>query len=296
MNILTEASGSLTSGYLIKAIRNAGYRAIASDVDDDNAGRYIADDYIRMPYSHDPELWSKTYDLLQRHNVKVVIPSLDETLLGWAERKNELSAMGIHVVISPPETIRIFQDKWLTYQFFCENGIPTPNSSLEQRYSVIKPRYGRGGKGILYTTQTVDMSGMISQEQVSGDEYTIDVLCDHDGTPVYIIPRKRLKVRDGKSTGGVTVYHEGIINWVKQICSLVKFHGPINFQCFVQNNGDIKFIEINPRIAGGMALGFAASENWIPLIINHILKEKPINPKEVHYGLKMLRFYDEIFI
>jgi carbamoyl-phosphate synthase large subunit len=293
--ILTEASGSLTSGYLIQAIREAGHIAIASDIDPKCAGRFLADDFIQMPKIHELDIWSIITSELEKHGVNIVVPSLDETLVGWALGKREFSNLGIEVIISEPDTLKVFQDKWLTYQFFKEIGVPTPASSLKKKYPLVKPRNGRGAKGLIITYEQVDMEGMISQEVVEGEEYTIDVFCDRNSKPVYIIPRKRIAVKDGKSTGGLTVYNEEIINWIQMICSRISFVGPINAQCFICSDG-IKFIEINPRIAGGMALGFAASENWVNLMVKHFVQGEVILPKPVQYGLEMRRYYAEVFI
>ena len=88
-----------------------------------------------------------------------------------------------------------------------KNNIPTPETDLEQKFPLIKPRFGRGGEGISITSEPVCMDGMISQELLTGQEYTVDVLCNKDSQPVYIVPRKRIGVKEGKSTGGVTVNH-----------------------------------------------------------------------------------------
>jgi len=201
-----------------------------------------------------------------------------------------------YVILSEFHTVQIFQDKWLTYQFFVEAGIPTPKTSLEQVFSLVKPRHGRGSAGIKLTMDPICMDGMVSQEFIEGEEYTVDVLCDKDSKPIYIVPRKRLGVKDGKSTGGVVIYHPEIIKWVVRICEKISFQGPINVQCFVCKDGKVKFIEINPRIAGGMALGIAATENWIKLIIDNFINNKSIQPKSIKYGLRMKRYYAEIFI
>jgi carbamoyl-phosphate synthase large subunit len=294
--ILTEASGSLASGYLFKAIHEAGCIAIASDIDPKCAGRFLADDFIQMPNVHEPCLWSIITSKIDKHGVNIVLPSLDETLVGWSLRKKEFSRLGIEVIISEPGTLKLFQDKWLTYQIFKDIGVPTPVTSLDKIYPLVKPRQGRGAKGIKITDEQVDMKGMISQELLEGEEYTIDVFCDENSQPIYIIPRKRIAVKDGKSTAGVTLYNEDIIGWVRKICNEIPFIGPINVQCFVCTDGSIKFIEINPRIAGGMALGFAASENWMNLMVKHFVQKEVIVPKPVQYGLEMRRYYAEVFI
>jgi len=296
MKMMIEASGSLVSGYLINSIQESGNQAVATDVSTANHAAVLADDYVVMPYVSDPELWSKTKRLLLEHQVDVVIPSFDETLLEWCRKMEEFKAIGVEVILSEFETIDTFQDKWKTYQFFKKIGIPTPETSLEQDYKLVKPRTGRGGGGIYIGDDPQDMKSMISQDIVSGEEFTIDCFYGRDGKPVYIIPRKRLGVMHGKSLGGVTIKHDRIIEAVEEISKHLKFRGPINFQCFEVDGGALSFIECNPRVAGGMALGFAASENWMSLIESNLLKGEEIDPVEVKFGLQMHRYYAECFL
>ena len=295
-NFLLDASGTMVSAYMIKAVRTCGNRAIASDIEE-CAAKFLADDFIIFPRMNDPLLWEFTDQIISEKGINVVIPTLDETLRIWSEKKQYYADKGVHIIVSDPECIRIFQDKWETYQFFNEHGIPTPQTSLQYEFDLVKPRFGRGGQGIVISKSKdkINMEGMISQELLEGQEYTIDTLCNANGEPIYIIPRKRLVVRDGKSTVGITVKSEKIISWVKLICEKVRFTGPINLQCFETPEGKIVFTEINPRVGGGSALGFAASENWIPLIISNIIEGKRIVPCDVKYGLKMFRYYNEVF-
>lgn len=296
LRILTEASGSLTAGYLINAIQAAGHISVAADIDRQCFGRYLADDFLETPHANDPNFWKNIGILLADKRVQVVIPSLDEGLLGWSERKELFRAKGIEVITSNPDTVTLCQDKWLTFQFFQKHGIPTAPTSLTQDYPLVKPRFGRGAMGVEITSRPVDMDGMISQEVLEGTEFTVDVFCDRNAEPVYIVPRRRLNVREGKSTGGVVEKNVDIIKWIKKICEHAAFLGPINIQCFVCPDGAIKFVEINPRIAGGMALGFAATENWIELIVRNFIHHEAIIPKPVAYGMAMKRYYAEIFI
>lgn len=293
--ILIEASGSLTAGYIVKAIKSSGNIVVASDIEIDCYAKSIADDFILMPLIDDPFLFDYIEQELIHKKITCVIPSLDETLLAWSERKEFFCERGINVFISESLTIEIFQDKWKTYNFFDKHGIPTPETSLDQKFCLIKPRHGRGSAGVHITRKKENMNGKISQEYIEGTEYTVDIFCNREGIPIYIVPRKRNKVKEGKSLDGIVVYHEKIIEYIKKICSVIKFEGPINAQCIEKENGDIFFLEINPRVAGGMALGFAATENWINLMVNHFIKGKEINPVDIKYGLKMKRYYDEIF-
>jgi len=296
MNILIEATGSLTSGYLIHAIQNANHRVIGSDISEFGHGASMCDGFIIMPKVSDVDLWDKVIQLLIEYEIDLVIPSLDEMLSGWSKRKESLKKQGITVVLSNLDTLNIFMDKFKAFQFCNDHNILTPKTSLQQKYKLVKPRFGRGGSGVYIGNQKQDMKGMISQDLIKGTEYTVDCFFDQNGEPVYIVPRKRMDIRDGKSTKGQVVEHCLINDCIKHIVNNVKFEGPINFQFIEKNNGALYFLEINPRIAGGMALGFAATENWINLIIDDYVNNKKIIAKPIQYGLRMTRYYSECFI
>ena len=53
--------------------------------------------------------------------------------------------------------------------------------------------------GVEYNNMGRSMVGLISQEFCEGQEFTVDVFLINN-EPVYIIPRRRLRVVNGKST------------------------------------------------------------------------------------------------
>ena len=176
--------------------------------------------------------------------------------------------------------------------FFKEAGIPTPESSLEPQYSLTKPRNGRGSVGIAINNPPSDMDGFISQERIEGIEYTVDILCAEQGTPEIIVPRIRSSVVNGKSVTSRIDLNKSIIDTAKLLTNAVKFSGPINAQMFLTETGDVKMIEVNPRIASGMALSFFATGNWIAKLTNQNLQRSLSEPKQ---GLTMHRFYSETY-
>lgn len=296
MRIMIEAVGSMVSGAIIKNIHDAGHQVIGTDASKDCFAKELCDEFYVVPCASEPNSAEFLKNFVLEKKIDVVIPTLDEGMLKWAQASGELEKKNIHVAISDTDVIDICEDKWKTYLFFAENNIPTPVSSLEQKYPLVKPRDGRGGAGIVVTDETVDMTGMISQELLRGTEYSIDVFCDIDGEPVYIVPRKRQAVREGKSTAGIVVKNEKIESIVRQICSSMKFQGVINIQCFDDEEKGICFTEINPRWGGGTALGVAATENWVTLLIETFVgKEKIKTSKDINYGLRMGRYYSEVF-
>lgn len=294
--VLIEASGGLTSGYIIDNLRKCGATIIASDINPYNHSRHLSDEFVEMPPASSIDIRETLKNVVIANSIQLVIPSLDETLTDWAilSEQNELDTK---ISISPTATVETFQDKWKAYEFFCNNGVNTPKTSLKAEYPLFKPRRGRGSSGIFRDTELLDIpEDYISQQFLDGVEYTIDCLFSDNGELIYSVPRKRLKIISGKSVAGVTENKTLIISEILRISQIIKFSGMINFQCIENENG-LFFIEVNPRLAGGMALGIAATENWFKLIIKNLVRREQIIPSvSPIYPLTMYRYYNEVFI
>jgi carbamoyl-phosphate synthase large subunit len=300
VKILVEAVGSYTSGYLIKAIQDAGYHCVASDISAYSAGALLADSFIEFPKVSHSNLWQIVEELLVKHHVNVVIPTFDEMLLGWAERQAYFLTKGITVILSPVSTLQVFNDKWSSYQAFLAAQLPAPKASLTEIYQVVKPRIGRGAVGVKFLSEQDQQiyklpSDYISQVKATGCEYTVDCLFDKQGNMLYCVPRKRLAVKEGKSTGGEVDFRQDIVLAIDKLAQKHLFCGAINVQCFA--DGDVlNFIEINARFGGGSGLGIAATENWLPILIDHFVLDKPAKTNAVvKNGMRMYRQYIDVY-
>ena len=292
--VFIEASGSPVTPSLISELKKINIHVTSSDISDWNAGASLSDEYLKVPNHKNPNLWKILIKILKKKKINWVIPSFDETLSGWADNIILLKKKNINVILSLKETIDIFLDKWLTYKAFLKARLPTPHTSLEKKYNLIKPRKGRGSKGILITKKKVKMTGLISQQLLTGREFTTDCLFDLNGNAIYIVSRMRNRVVDGKSTSSKIFKNEKIKKYILRLSKFYKFIGPINLQGFIKND-KVKFTELNPRIAGGMALSWAGTENWFNLWFKKIIYNKKIKIKKIKFNLKMDRYYSEIF-
>lgn len=298
MNVLVEGIGSMVFNTQLKYYNEMNWNIIGIDIGNKSSGLYkVSKPYIVPKYSN-KDCFNVIEEIISKEKIDLVFPSVNEGLLGWSKRKKYfLDRYGTNVIISDEKAINICTDKWHTYNFFIENNIPTPKTSLSLKYDLIKPRIGRGSTGIFLKDELKDnfsLDGNISQEIVKGEEYTIDVLCDFESNPLYIIPRKRAGVESGVSVKGVTVYDDQIIDYCEKITEGLKPIGIINIQCF-KNEEEIYFIEINPRIAGGSSLSFSASDNWFKAIECFILGERYI-AKDIKYNRYMFRTYEDVII
>jgi hypothetical protein len=165
----------------------------------------------------------ETLDIITKYKITDVIPTLHETLLGWSKKKEYFKDLGCTIHISPPSTLEIFLDKWTTFNFFKENKLPTPNTSLDNIYPLTKPRSGRGAIGIQLNKVDREMTGLISQEVCLGREVTIDVFV-YNNKPLYIVPRNRDKIVSGKSTASSIFKNDKIM---KKNISIIKIKKPL---------------------------------------------------------------------
>lgn len=298
MNVLVEGIGSMVFNTQLKHYKEMNWNIIGIDIDNKSSGLYtVSKPYIVPKYS-DKDCFNVIEGIIAKENINLVFPSINEGLLEWSKRKEYfLNKYGTNVIISDEEVIDVCTDKWKTYNFFVKNGIPTPETSLLLEYELVKPRTGRGSTGIFLKSELssdFNMKGNISQKIVTGEEYTIDILCDFNSKPIYIIPRKRVGVESGVSVKGVTLYDEHIIKYCEKILYALKPIGIINIQCF-KNGQDIYFIEINPRIAGGSSLSFSASDNWFRAI-ECLIEGKSYTSKEIKFNRFMFRTYEDVIV
>jgi carbamoyl-phosphate synthase large subunit len=135
---------------------------------------------------------------------------------------------------------------------------------------------------------------LLVMEYLPGEEYSVDVLADN-GRFISAIPRSRDYIKMGISFAGTTVNDMEIIRYSKSVVEGLKLHGNIGLQFKRDKNGVPKIIESNPRVQGTIVLCAAAGENMVYEALKTGIGEKPVI-HEINWGVKMIRYWDEIFL
>ncbi|QAA31665.1 ATP-grasp domain-containing protein [Clostridium manihotivorum] len=298
MKVLVEGIGSMVFGTQLKYYQEMNWDLVGIDITDKSFGIYKGVKPYIVPKYSDETCFDVIEEIIKKENIDLVFCTINEGLLEWSKRKKYFKEKyNTNIVISDESIIKICTDKWQTYKFFSENKINTPKTSLDNIYGLLKPRVGRGSFGIYKkedAPENLNLENYISQEIVKGQEYTIDVLCDLESNPIYIIPRKRVETESGVSTKGMTIYDEQIIESTRQIISKLKPIGIINIQCFKEGD-NINYIEINPRLAGGSSLSFSSSDNWFKAI-ECFYKGEGYSAKSITYNNYMFRYYEDVIV
>jgi len=313
VNILFTSAGRRVA--LIRAFKNA-YKTlglngtiVATDIDPLAPALQIVDQPYLVSRCDSQDYIPQLVKICQRESIDLIFPLIDPDIYILALNRAFLESTRAKVVVIPLESVEKTVDKWSTYQFFREIGIPTPQSWLPSQLPgdlsfplFIKPRQGSASKGTFKVNNKKELDFFLSyipkpiiQEYLPGPEITSDVICDFNGRILGVVSRQRREVRWGEVSKGVTVYHKKIVEFCIKIAQKLSAIGPLTIQCILKGEQPY-FTEINARFGGGAPLGIAAGADYPKwLLAQFISREIDIPPLGTYQvGLYLTR-YDEAF-
>lgn len=289
-------------------------KIITTDLKTNAPATFIADYQEQVPHISAHTYISILQEICKKYQIKLLVPLIDPELHILSIHKHEFERIGVTVLVSSNETNEICFDKRNTYKFFNKIGVQTPDildpdeilANPEAKYPVlIKPADGSCSIGVTKIRNASELAFFknyipkaIVQEFIVGEEYTLDILVDFQGQVRCVVPRLRIETRAGEVSKGMTVKNPALIAAGKKVVEqLPGALGCITVQCFLTSSNEIKFIEINPRFAGGFPLSFQAGADFPRWIVEMILgKEPKIAIDGWQHGLVMLRYDDAVFV
>lgn len=302
---------------LIKHLKS-NFELVGVDCNDDIAGKFFVDKFYKIPKFDDKSYINRLIEICTLENINMIIPLYEKEFYILCEERDRFTEIGVHILLSSKEIIEICNYKENTQSFFEDNNIKSPKTYVLEDLNkglefplIIKPSEGMGSQNVFKVKNRKELmffneyiENPIIQKFIDGEEYTVDVLCDFKGNPVYIIPRKRIEVRSGEVSKSKVVLDFEIIEQTKIVIEKLNTYkdknglgvqGPLTIQCFKQRDGEIIFLEINPRFGGGVPLSFEAGANYSDCL-NKMLSEENITyiQKDIK-ELTMIRFDDAIF-
>lgn len=284
MNIMVSSVGKRVEliELLRKTMDNMRIKGniIALDTDSTAPALYFADRHYLVSRCDSERFINEITDIARKENVSLMIPTIDTELPYLAVNRELIeSNSSMQVMISDIDIIDIFFDKRNTASFFADKGIPVPGmyESMDDAVLpvIVKPVRGSAARGIRiieHNEQKKDIPAgddVIIQEMIHGREITIDAFCDFKGNLVSVGMRERLRVRDGEVQIGKTVFIEKIYRYIEKLIAHGGFRGGVTFQAFIAD-GNVYFIECNPRFGGGLPLTIMAGNNFLSYLLQII--------------------------
>lgn len=261
-------------------------------------------------------------DVCAREGVTLVVPTIDTELMAWAQARQDLAAAGTAVGVSAPDTIAIGGNKLRTHAWLTAQGFPTvaqarPEDVLEGRVGgdrwryplLVKPIGGSSSIGVSRVADADDLrlktrgGGYIVQSIAPGVEYTVSVFVDGQGRARCAVPRRRLEVRNGEVSKGVTARIPALQALALRIAeALPGAYGAMNVQIFHDAGAGaaaqaLSVIELNPRFGGGFPLAARAGANYAQWLLEDVLgRPSSARPDGWQDGLVMLRYDEAVYL
>jgi carbamoyl-phosphate synthase large subunit len=256
------------------AYKELGLRGevIGVDIDPLAPALHVATRAYVVPRLDTPDFLPALLAICRAERVDLIFPLIDPDIPVLARNRAALVAVGAYPAVISEEAAATTADKWRTVQLFDRLAVPRPRSWLPGELDpgcaeyplFIKPRNGSAGKSAFTVRNAQELTFFaeyvpdpIIQEHVPGPEITSDVVCDLDGEVLAVISRKRLEVRGGEVSKGVTVFSRVIADSCVDIARALPAVGPVTVQCLMKDSMPL-FTEINARLGGGFPLGIHA--------------------------------------
>ena len=308
MKVLVTSLGSNTAIGVIKSLKlafpSATIIACDSNKQSECNGSFFSDYFEQICQANDKNYIPSLIGLVNKYNIDCIIPIHDREIEVIAKNKSNFREE-TQILVNNSDTIELCSDKVKCCLFLNEVlCVPKIYKEINQ---VELPSIMKEIRGVGSTTiQIIDSQnnipskipdGMMIQEFISGEEYTVDCYSSYFNDDFRCVVRKRKEVKNGMSIKGEIISHPKIEKICKKIHKTLKYKGVSNIQ-FIENEKDIFFIEINPRFAGGGILTYKNGFNIPAIAINELILNKTFDPQKDHnplIGAKMVRYLQETF-
>jgi len=295
-------------------IRGAGRKVFAIDSVSTAPAAFFGDSAWPVPRCNDPNFLDRVLDLCTEHSVGLLVPTIDTELPVYAAAVDEFAGFGVTVCISSPSTVKICRNKISCHEWLSANGFPTVRQTDvltalcdPQAWPlplIAKPYNGSASIGVRRIDTRPDLealakttNGCIIQEVAAGREFTINVYVNRSGECVCALPHWRMEVRAGEVSKGITVKDRRLMDLAQAVSeALPGAYGPLNIQCFMDDAGAIRIIEINPRFGGGYPLAHHAGGRFTDWLLDELEGRRISSYEDWTDDLAMLRYDEAVFV
>ncbi|MET0588139.1 MAG: ATP-grasp domain-containing protein [Novosphingobium sp.] len=275
-----------------------------------SAACQFAESAFAVPKCDDPNYAHVLVNYCEKSGIDLVIPMIDTELAPLSAARDRFAAVGAQIHVAGPELIAIVRDKALTIDALGKAGLPVPrtapldivrNMPADWQWPLFaKPSGGSASRGIQVLSGPGDIrpyydEPMLAQELLHGDEYTVNIYSDADGSLVAAVPHLRLSVRAGEVEKGRTVRNPRFREIAERVVRALP--NPRGVMCF-QLIDDVRrgpcVFEVNARFGGGYPLADHAGARFAESLIAERLGRPACASDDWREGVEMIR-YDAAF-
>lgn len=231
--------------------------------------------------------------VIEHEKIDVVFPAHDALVEALAIQPPP----GVRVVGPSAEAARICRSKRLTLAALAQV-VPVPrvyeaHEDPDESVLFAKPDREGGSRGAVLIRDPEELllarrRGLVVQEYLPGDEYTVDCVGDAAGELLFHAIRRRAVVGRGIALGSEHVEDGLISQHVRHIAQTLRIAGPYFVQFKRDRIGEARLLEVNARVGGSMGLTRLAGVN-IPQIAVHVALGDAVRVPTMRPGLRAVR-------
>jgi carbamoyl-phosphate synthase large subunit len=226
-----------------------------------------------LPSIADPTCLAALQRLIHDQKIDAIFPAYDDVTLWLAAHAEHLNTS---IITSPHTTVALCRSKKSTYAALA-NTIPIPKlwqaNTPDISFPVfVKPDRGQGSQRARRIDDPASLAhamntepDLLVMENLPGAEYTIDCFSQRKRGVLFAAARIREQTRSGIATRCTPVQLANIQDLANRIASKLELHGAWFFQLKADRAGELRLLEVAPRIAGSMALSRITGPNF-PLL------------------------------
>lgn len=273
-NILVTGIGAIIGYGIIESLRlaNVNCKIIGVDVFGENYGKYVCDEFIKVPFTSNSSYKNVITEIIQQYQIDLIFPGIEQDLYYFIDNQKWFNTK---IVLNQKELVHLSKDKWKMFQFLKNKKF----AHLIDTYTdfnfkkavetiglpfVVKPKSSYASKGfhVIYSEKNYNdvideiTSNTLFQPYVGSDddEYTISVFGDGNGKYIDCLILRRYLSKAGASEKTYTINDDKeLMSAVMDLTKIFKPTGPTNFQ-FRKNYDKVYLLEINPRISSACSL------------------------------------------
>ena len=309
---VSGASGIVGYGVL-KSLRqaNSGY-LYGATIYNISPANCFADEVLIAPPTVSAEYIPWLIETIKSKKIDMIIPTIEIDVEVWNENRDELEKTGAVVLLNNEELIRHCLDKLEFSRILLKEKVRCRIPSYESLSEIqdfgggyiVKPKKGFGSRGIFYAKSYDELkqfeklikSTHFVQEYVghASEEYTVSCFFNRNSEICAMVALKRKLSKQGFTEIAESVDSIFFRDTILELAHVFRPIGPTNFQ-FRVHNGQLKLLEINPRISSSTSIRCLLGYNESKMAVEYFLDEETVIQPEVRQG-KGVRYVEDYLL
>ena len=270
INLLLLSAGTNACYHFAKILKlkfKNDFRIIGTDINELHliaTSKYL-DGFYKVPKSIDKNFYETIINICIKEKIRFIIPSLDIDQQFFYPENKDLVENNIISLGSKIETLRIYKDKKVINSFLKKNNFLVPytydkSECEDNKLYLLKPIDGFGSKGVRRIfgrdVRNIDTDKSLIEEICLGPEITMECFCYQEYFTS--VCRERIESKSGVCTKARVYYDSFLENIGAKFAHKLKLPYCFNLQFMKNSKNDYVITDVNLRMAGGMALSYAA--------------------------------------